>query len=127
MNFTIELTASQALLEALRMLASAFGGVLPASLGEKTEKTVKPETAVPSPGAKTVPDDAPSKAVAPCGEATEEPGPVTLEFLRAAVQEKAQSGKREALRSLLGEFEVRNVSSLDPNDYEEFLKKMENL
>lgn len=51
----------------------------------------------------------------------------TVEQLRAAVKAKSEAGHREALKKLLTEYGVANVSSLEPELYADFLAKVNEL
>ena len=51
----------------------------------------------------------------------------TVEQLRAAVKAKSEAGHREALKKLLTEYGVANVSSLAPELYSDFLAKVNEL
>lgn len=68
---------------------------------------------------------APVTAEAPVAEA--QSAEVSLEQVRAAVQEKAQSGKRDKVKSLLSEFGAENVTKLDKAKYAEFLTALKAL
>lgn len=49
---------------------------------------------------------------------------VSLEMVRAAVSEKANAGKRDALKELLTSFGSKNVTELDKAKYAEFLNQV---
>ncbi|GAB1462201.1 hypothetical protein [Pedobacter sp.] len=49
---------------------------------------------------------------------------VSIEQLRAAVQLKAQAGKRTELKELLTEFGTENVTSLEKDKYVDFLERV---
>jgi hypothetical protein len=51
----------------------------------------------------------------------------TIEQLRAAVKAKSEAGHRAALKTLLTEYGVANVSSLAPELYADFLAKVNEL
>ena len=76
---------------------------------------------------------APAEAEAEKEVPTEETKPqkpvsvITVEELRAKVQEVAMSGKRAEVKDLLTEFGAANVSALDPDKYDEFLVKLKAL
>lgn len=63
-----------------------------------------------------------SKSSASTGKAEEKE--VTIEVVRAAVQSKAQSGKKEDVKKILGEFNVTKVTDLQKADYPQFLEKV---
>lgn len=100
----------------------------------KPAKAVKaPAPEAPAESAKTLAPEAPAEAVtsAPVADAPAEPiapassnGAVTIEQVRAAVQAKAQEGKREQVKALLAEFEVENVTKMHVAKYAHFLERV---
>lgn len=72
------------------------------------------------------------KAIAPKKEETKETAKVTasditVEQLRAAVSQKASAGKRTELKNLLSTFGAENVTSLDKDNYADFLNQVKAL
>ena len=61
------------------------------------------------------------------GNITDTPGeevknPVTLEMLREKTAEKSQANKKDAIKKLLAEFNAVNVAALAKENWEEFIK-----
>lgn len=85
-------------------------------VAEPIEETVQPiETSVPGPVKPTIPD-------------------ITVEQLRAVVSQKASAGspeeskkKRTELKNLLSTFGAENVTSLDKDNYADFLNQVKAL
>jgi len=72
------------------------------------------------------------KAIAPKKEETKETAKVTasditVEQLRAAVSQKATAGKRAEIKALLTSFGAENVTSLDKDNYADFLNQVKAL
>jgi hypothetical protein len=110
MNITLTITASDELMEVLK----GFIKVSPAEKKTKVEKIKPAEEA----------KETPAPAAASTSTSSE---PVTIEKVRAAVQEKAQAGKRDAVKKLLSEFGADKVTSLQKEQYSDFLAKVEAL
>jgi len=152
MNFTIKvkLTASSKLLDAINLLA---GGTPPARFASsgpfatpiadailnaedaielaETRKTTAPTTTRTRKPKEVVEDPKPEvKAEAPeevkdeFKEANTSDEPVTIETVRAAVQEKAAGGKRDEVKALLTKYKVARVTDLVESDYSAFLKEV---
>lgn len=145
MKLTIELTAHPDLLGAIERLTEVFGG--------RAEKAIMPtpqvERAVmPTPQADTKPtppkrapkatptpapaEEMPEKEVPSEETKPQKPTPapahgITVEELRAKVQETAMSGKRAEVKDLLTEFGAANVSALETDKYDEFLTRLKAL
>ncbi len=130
MNFTIELTASPTLLEAINVLVAALTGQSaskPIPVKEATKKT-KAIAPVATPVEETTSaTEETTSATEETETATEEAPMFTLEQVRAAAQAKSQSGKREEVRALVTEFGAANLPSLDPSNFNEFMSKLEAL
>ena len=125
MNFTLTITASPELLEAISLLTGAMG-TKPAPVAESVTpvaptRTRKTTTPAPVPETKEEANPEPESALEPTETV------VTVETVRAAVQVKAQSGKRDAVKSLLTKFEVARVTDLPENKFASFLKEVEAL
>lgn len=125
MNFTIELTASPTLLEAIKVLAAALTGQ-PANNAIPVKESTKKAKAIAATPTATVVEE--TSAETASEEATTEEAPkFTLEQVRAAAQAKSQSGKREEVRALVTEFGAANLPSLDPTKFNDFMSKLEAL
>lgn len=111
MNITLTITLSPEVLSILQAFISNFNGkpVKNAPVAKKTTETAEPiSQPVQSASTET---------------ATE----ITIEQVRAAVQEKSQAGKREQIKKILGEFNVAKVTDLVKENYTEFLEKIKTL
>lgn len=141
MTFTVELTASPALLEGIKLLASAFvnpltpanGNPVPARIPIEPKQVVKPAEAPAATAASTT--DAPaiedeakrqaqeidrSNATASASATT-----LTIEELRAVTAQKSKGeGKKNEVKALLREFDTKNVSDMDPKYYAEYYAKV---
>lgn len=106
MNITLTITASPELLEALQGIAKGFA---PKSSPASTKQTKKEEPK--------------EEATAPAAETKETPV-ISIEKIREAVKAKSEAGKREEIKSLLGEFGADKVPALKPDDYPMFLEKL---
>ena len=126
MNFTLTITASPELLEAISLLTGAMG-TRPAPVNEPVTPVTPTRTrkgANPAP-VEAKEETAQESPAEPPTETTETV--VTVETVRAAVQVKAQNGKRDAVKTLLTEFEVTRVTDLPETKYASFLKAVEAL
>lgn len=132
MNFTIELTASPALLEALKLMTETLQGFTLSGESKTRKSPEKKERAAaapvapaPLPAAESipVPEECSGRQEGKAEEVSAA-APVTVEQVRAAVQAKAQEGKRGELRNLLDSYGVKNVSSLEPEKYGEFYAEL---
>ncbi|MEL7586615.1 MAG: hypothetical protein AAGU19_07855 [Prolixibacteraceae bacterium] len=149
MNFTIEITASKPLLDALTQIAAALQGqrsftpvepvepaAIAASIAEavtapaaepeqapaKTRRRTNKATEQPAAEATEVPETA-EQAPAPVVQNTGEK--ITIEAVRAAVREFTTTPeKREQARALLIEIGAASVTNLDESKYAEFLEKL---
>jgi hypothetical protein len=125
MNFTIELTASPALLEAINNLTLAFQGnptKVANNVTVEEKKNTRRTTKVDLPPVTQTETNAPDTA------ADNEPVPVpTIEIIRAAVREKGMSGKKDEAKALLTQFGVERVPDLPETVRAEFLSKVEAL
>lgn len=124
MNFTLTITASPELLEAISLLTGAMG-TKPAPVAEPVTpvaptRTRKTTATTPAPVQEAT-EEQPEQEVAPTETV------VTVETVRAAVQVKAQGGKRDAVKTLLTQFEVARVTDLPEAKFASFLKAVEAL
>jgi len=109
MNFTLEISASPALLEVLQSLAASF-----ANRGAVAESAT---TKAPVPATtKTDPVDLPVQE-------TELPA-LSLEQLRALTIEKSRSGSNDAVRQLLASYNVAKLTDLPVSDYAAFYQQI---
>lgn len=135
MNFTIELTASPALLDAIKNLTLAFQGQsapveaseLKKPVSTKTKAVdsipdkIKPILTAPDPVVVEKPDATETT------EVTEKEIVITLEDLRALVRTKAQAGHRDAIKACLVASGAENVTNLEKDKYAEFKANVEAL
>ena len=135
MNFTLTITASPELLEAIKLIAGAVSFPVPTALtpivAEKTEPAepiVEKATATRTRKAKEVVKEEetpePVEEVKDKFEEQETAETVTIETVRAAVQEKAAGGKRDEVKALLTKYSVARVTDLVESDYSAFLKEV---
>lgn len=142
MDFTIrvELTASPALLEAIKGLTQTFQGqsVAPALVAPEKPRTGRTKT---EPVTAPEPEKVVEPVIVPEPEKVVEPEPVvppepvavpegriiTIEELRMIVRDKAQAGKREAIKEVLTLLDATSVTTLKEEQYAEFLTKVETL
>ena len=109
MNFTLEISASPALLEVLQSLAASFAN--PGAVAEPaTAKTPVPATTKADPVNLPV-------------QETELPA-LSLEQLRALTIEKSRSGSNDAVRQLLASFNVAKLTDLPVSDYAAFYQQI---
>lgn len=149
MKLTIELTAHPDLLGAIERLTTVFGGgaekaVMPAPQVERAvmpapqvdTKPTPPKRApkatpapapVPAPAEEMTEKEVPSEEAKPQKPAPAPTHGITVEELRAKVQEVAMSGKRMEVKDLLTEFGAANVSALEADKYDEFLTRLKAL
>ena len=109
MNFTLEISASPALLEVLQSLAAAFTNRGAVAEPLKAEAPVRVS-------AKADPVNLPIQG-------TESPA-FTLEQLRELVIEKSRSGSNDAVRQLLSGFNVAKLTDLPITNYEVFHQQL---
>jgi hypothetical protein len=109
MNFTLEITASPALLEVLQSLAASFAnhGAVAGPASFKAPESVTTMTA---------PVDLPVQE-------TDRP-PLSLEQLRALTIEKSRSGSNDAVRQLLSGFNIAKLTDLPVSDYAAFYQQL---
>jgi len=131
MNFTLTITASNELLEAIQLLTGLMGPRPNAPKELTLEQSAQPVTArtrktkeVAEPSVSPEPIQVVEE---PQPEIAESNEPVTIETVRAAVQTKAQSGKRDHVKTLLTKFSVARVTDLPAEKYHLFLKEVEAL
>jgi len=145
MNFTLTITASPELLEAINRIAGAVSFPVPttelvaisapamAEAGAQelldTYKTAEKTTATRTRKTKEVvkeeeTPEAPEEVKDEFKEANTSDEPVTIETVRAAVQEKAAGGKRDEVKALLTKYKVARVTDLVESDYSAFLKEV---
>ena len=109
MNFTLEISASPALLEVLQSLAASFanrGAVAESATTKASEPALT----------KAAPLDLPVQE-------TELPA-LSLEQLRALTIEKSRSGSNDAVRQLLASFNVVKLTDLPVSDYAAFYQQI---
>jgi hypothetical protein len=109
MNFTLEISASPALLEVLQSLATSFAnpGIV--------AKSATAEAPVPV-STKADPINLPVQE-------TDRPA-LSLEQLRALTIEKSRSGSNDAVRQLLSGFNVAKLTDLPVSDYVAFHQQL---
>ncbi|MCL4483455.1 MAG: hypothetical protein M1445_12750 [Bacteroidetes bacterium] len=137
MNFTLEikLTASPELLEAVKLIAGGISvkasapitPASPAAIAEsaqsgKRNRAAASEKTTKEVSAENVETSTEETTSEESSEASNET--VTVETVRAAVQAKAQSGKRDQVKSLLTKFEVARVTDLPDTKYAKFLEEV---
>jgi predicted lipid-binding transport protein (Tim44 family) len=134
MNFTLTITISPELMEAVKILAGSLKAqpIVAAAPSEPTPAVTTTRTRKTQPAAvETKPEETVTKTeetvtkveetVTKTEETTEV---VTVEKVRAAVQEKAQSGKRDQVKQLLTKFDVARVTDLPEAKYSKFLEEV---
>ena len=112
MEFTLTVTSNNPA-ELAKLLSGISGGSLApvatprAGKNEETQKTTThaSDSSVVSEGAITV----------------------TLEMVREKTAEKAQAGKKDAIKKLLAEFNAPNAASLAKENWEDFYNKLSKL
>lgn len=136
MEFTIKLTASPELLDALNNLASAFSGKQAESKNETALKVVKEPAVEPSstqPRKRTTKNTQTEEAPAPevqkeeatqAAETDQSEEAPTLEEIRELVVAKAREGFREEVKKAIQSFGVERVTDLDPAKYAELKAKV---
>lgn len=143
MEITLKITAEPALLQVLNALTGGLmrapqfsepvqqamlepAAVKPASTRSRTAQTGKATAAaVASESDPTV--TAAEPVAEPVASTQTEALEMSIETVRALVQEKSQAGKRAELKKLLAEFGTDRVTDLDPAKYSDFYKKAEAL
>lgn len=70
---------------------------------------------------------APAPVVEVSIEAADAKTDITVERIRAAAQTQAEAGKRDGIKELLTSFSVANLTALKPEQYSDFLTKLEAL
>lgn len=115
MNITLTITLAPEVLS----LAEKFVQGLSTSSRQDPEPIRGNGLAKTESGAQEVPKTEP-----PVQETKEK---ITIEKVRATVQEKAAKGKKDAVKKLLTEFGAENVTSLLQEQYEPFLEKVKEL
>lgn len=139
MNFTIKikLTASSKLLDAIKLLAGGVSfptpevttplvaeRIEPAVEKTATTRTRKAKDEVKEDPKPEVKEESPEEVKDEFKEANTSAEPVTIETVRAAVQEKAAGGKRDEVKALLTKYKVARVTDLVESDYSAFLKEV---
>ena len=109
MNFTLEISASPALLEVLQSLAASFA-YRGAVAEPATTKAPEPVTIMTDPVNLPV-------------QETELPA-LSLEQLRALTIEKSRSGSNDAVRQLLYGFNVAKLTDLPVSDYDAYYQQL---
>lgn len=128
MNITVTVTASPELLAVLQTFADVKVGAVTTT---KKNGVVKQMAKVAETAAAPVTDPDHEPVLTPPASETAEQSlsepdrkAVSIEEIRIEVQAKSQAGKREKIKNLLGEFGVKNVSSLAPDQYGSFYSKV---
>lgn len=131
MKIKLEITASTELLEAIKMI---FGGNTQQALSKPKEIESTAPAAQKKRSASadktTVKEEPTSNSEASSEEVKDESleiEKISLETVRATVQTKAQSGKRDQVKNLLTKFGVARVTDLPSEKYSEFHKEVEAL
>ena len=117
MNLTVTLTATPELLTVLEKFVAAF-----------TAPTKKVTKALEQPIAPiAIPEkvEANVGTIEPVAPPTPKADKISIEELRALVSTKAKAGKKEAIKSLLVEFNAESVSTLDSKEYQNFKTQLE--
>lgn len=117
MEFKITIDASKDVLEAISGLADALKGLS----NTQTAETV----VIEKPKKVTKAEVKEEVAEEPIQAKKEES--LKLEDVRALAQKVAQSGKRDEIKDLLGEFNVNKVTDLEEADYQAFYEKLNTL
>lgn len=118
MELKLTISASQEVLDAINNLASALQGrVVNEVVAEVPQEVVtkKPKKVTE---AKEEVKEVETAVVKPADSE------ITIETIRAKVQEVAQNGKRDEVKALLGEFNVSRVSDLQEADFENFMTQL---
>jgi hypothetical protein len=102
--------------DVLQVLANLFQGASNVQNGKKVNGSKK-EVAKELPAATTTTDESPAPSVTPAAT-------ISIEQLRSLVQTKAQAGKRDEIKKILGEFGADKVTSLQENQYADFHEKI---
>jgi hypothetical protein len=120
MNITITHTIHPEVIKLLEAALSNTGGSIASPAKNGSKKTV---------AAAPVKEIAASESTSETTTAstTAKTETITIEQVRAAVQQKAQGGKRSQIKSLLAEFQVENVTGLQQDQYSAFLEKVNTL
>ena len=105
MNFTLEISASPALLEVLQSLAATLANPLA-------------EPAAPSVPVSIVSDP----VVLPVQET--ERSALTIEHIRAITIEKSRAGSKEAVRQLISAFNISRLTDLPVSDFADFHRQL---
>lgn len=116
MELKLTISASQEVLDAINNLASALQGRVVENV--KTEVAQEVVTEKPK---KVTKEKVAEAEVMPTPKPAETE--LTIETIRAKVQEVAQS-KRTEVKALLGEFNVSRVSDLQEADFENFMTQL---
>lgn len=137
MEITLKITAEPALLQVLNALT---GGLMRAQQFPEVQQAMLEPAAVKPASTRTARAPQRTTAVAvtsesdptvtaaePAASTQTEAPEMSIETVRALVQEKSQAGKRAELKKLLTEFGTDRVTDLDPAKYSEFYKKAEAL
>jgi hypothetical protein len=109
MNFTLEISASPALLAVLQSLASTLANQASVAKHATIEAPV-PVSTIPDPVDLPV-------------QETELPA-LSLEQLRALTIEKSRSGSNDAVRQLLASYNVAKLTDLPVSDYAAFYQQI---
>lgn len=121
MEFKITIDASKDVLEAISNLADALKGLSNTQTTE-TVVTEKPKKVTKVEVKEEVKEEVAEEPI----QAKKEES-LKLEDVRALAQKVAQSGKRDEIKDLLGEFNVNKVTDLEEADYQAFYEKLKAL
>jgi len=123
MNINITITASPEFLQVLQTLAASFtkpvatnGNLNGKALNGAPKKTAAPATT-----------ETTSTEEIETGSTATQTETITLEAIRAKVQEKATAGKRKELKSLLETYGVEKIPQLKKDQYTEFFANLNEL
>lgn len=114
MELKLTISASQEVLDAINNLASALQGRVSDNVKTEEVVTKKPKKVTETKeNVQEITQEEPKKA----------DSAITIETIRAKVQEVAQS-KRTEVKELLGEFKVSRVSDLQEEDFTVFMNAL---
>ena len=105
MNFTLEISASPALLQVLQSLAAALANPLAEPAAPPVPASTKAEP-----------------AIIPVQET--EPPALTIEQIRAITIEKSRAGSKEAVRQLISAFNISRLTDLPESDFADFHRQL---
>lgn len=120
MEFNLQITGNNQaeLIEILKAFASTVTVTTKPEVKAKEEPA--PEKKLKAKVAKEEPADEAPQEAAPVEKETA----ISIEQIRAIQAEKSTSGKREAVKALLAEFNVAKLTDMDAKDYPHYLPKL---